>query len=121
MLRRAQEKAQQAYLDNISFQQIKMGEGKLDLTQFDRAVLVCVLGEIPNREAALRELFQALKPGGILSVTEVIADPHFQSQGTIRKLGNSAGFRERALFGSRFAFSLLLEKPRTESSASWIL
>jgi ubiquinone/menaquinone biosynthesis C-methylase UbiE len=118
MLRRAQEKAQRAHLINISFQQVKMGEGKFDLTQFDRAVLVCVFGEILDREAALRELFQALKPGGILSVTEVIADPHFQTHDTIRKLGNSAGFREKDLFGSRFAFSLLLEKPRTESHAS---
>lgn len=118
MLRRAQEKAQRARLSNISFQQVKMGDGKFDLTQFDRAVLVCVLGEIPGREAAFRELFHALKPGGILSVTEMIADPHFQSQETVRKLGNSVGFREKALFGGRFAFSLLLEKPRTESPAS---
>jgi len=41
-------------------------------------VLVTVLGEVPDREAALREIFDALKPGGILSVTEIIFDPHFQ-------------------------------------------
>lgn len=111
MLQRAEQKARQAKLSNITFHQAKMGEGKFDLHQFDRAILVCVLGEIPAREKAFEELFQALKPGGVLSVTEVIADPHFQSQDTIRKLANSTGFREKALFGSRFAFSMLLEKP----------
>lgn len=111
MLRRAEEKARQAKLGNISFHQVKMGEGKFDFQRFDRALLVCVLGEIPAPEKAFQELFQALKPGGILSVTEVIADPHFQSQSTIRKLADSTGFREKALFGSRFAFSMLLEKP----------
>jgi SAM-dependent methyltransferase len=118
MLRRAEEKARQAQLNNISFRQIKVGEGQFDFTQFDRAVLVCVLGEIPNREAAFREIFHALKPGGILSVTEVIADPHFQGQNTVRKLGTAVGFHEKGLFGSRFSFSLLLEKPRTGNDAS---
>jgi ubiquinone/menaquinone biosynthesis C-methylase UbiE len=118
MIRRAQEKARQAHLSNITFHQVKMGESEFEATGFDRTVLVCVLGEIPNREAALREIFQALEPGGILSVTEVIADPHFQSQNTIRKLGTAVGFHEKGLFGSRFAFSLLLEKPHTGSDAT---
>ena len=77
----------------------------------DRALLVTVLGEIPNREAALKEIFDALKPGGILSVTEVIYDPHFQSRDTILKLAGSAGFKEKAFFGNRYAFTLNLEKP----------
>ena len=111
MLSRAQEKARKAKLNNISFHQVKMGDGKLELGHFDRAVLVAVLGEIPDREAALRELFQALKPSGILSVTEVIADPHFQRRDTVRRLANSVGFREKDFFGSGFAFSLLFEKP----------
>ncbi|HEV3042096.1 MAG TPA: class I SAM-dependent methyltransferase [Candidatus Angelobacter sp.] len=118
MLRRVEEKARQAQLNNISFRQIKVGEGQFDFTQFDRAVLVCVLGEIPSREAAFREIFHALKPGGILSVTEVIADPHFQGQNTVRKLGTAVEFHEKGLFGNRFSFSLLLEKPRTGNDAS---
>ncbi len=111
MLQRAEEKARQDKLSNITFQQVKMGEGKFDFHQFDRAIMVCVLGEIPAREKALQELFQALKPGGILSVTEVIADPHFQGQNAVRKLASSTGFRETTVFGNRFAFSMFLQKP----------
>jgi len=39
--------------------------------RFDRAFLVTVLGEVPDRGAALRALHEVLRPGGVLSVTEV--------------------------------------------------
>lgn len=111
MLRRAQEKAQAADLTNIRFVQAAAGEGELGRSLYDRALLVTVLGEIPNREAALREVFDALKPGGMLSVTEIIFDPHFQRVGTVRQLAESAGFRCGKFFGNRLAYTLSLEKP----------
>ncbi len=77
----------------------------------DRALLVTVLGEIPDREAALSQIFQALKPGGILSVTEIIFDPHYQSRSTVLRLASAAGFQEKAFFGNRIAFTLNFEKP----------
>jgi predicted methyltransferase len=49
-----------------------------------------------NREAALVEIFQALKPGGILSVTEGFLDPHYQSREQVRHLAQPAGFVEEA-------------------------
>jgi 2-polyprenyl-3-methyl-5-hydroxy-6-metoxy-1,4-benzoquinol methylase len=111
MLRRAQERAKAANLNHIRFLQVGVGDGKLEVNLTDRALLVTVLGEIPNREAALREVFDALKPGGILSVTEIIFDPHFQSRGTVVRLAGAVGFREKAFFGNRIAFTLNLEKP----------
>lgn|SRR5215813_5134315 len=111
MLRRAQEKAQAANLNNIRFLQASVGDGQLAVGRADRALLVTVLGEIPNREAALGELFAALKPGGVLSVTEIIFDPHFQSRDTVVRLAGAVGFIEKAFFGNRLAFTLNLEKP----------
>jgi ubiquinone/menaquinone biosynthesis C-methylase UbiE len=93
MLRRAQEKAQAAHLSNIRFLQVGVGEGKLERNQYDRALLVTVLGEIPERKTALKEIFEALKPSGMLSVTEVIFDPHFQSRSTVRQLAGAVGFQ----------------------------
>ena len=52
-----------------------------------------------------------LKPGGILSVTEIIFDPHFQSRDTVLRLAGAVGFREKMFFGNRTAFTLNLEKP----------
>jgi ubiquinone/menaquinone biosynthesis C-methylase UbiE len=111
MLQRAQEKARAANLTNIEFLQAGIGEGKLGRNRFDRALLVTVLGEIPNRDAAMREIFDALKPGGILSVTEVIFDPHFQSRQTVARHARTAGFREKAFHGNAIAFALNVEKP----------
>jgi len=111
MLRRARENAQQANIANIRFVQAGAGEGKLGHNQFDRALLVTVLGEIPDREAALKEIYGALKPGGMLSVTETVFDPHYQNRRTVARLAESVGFRERRFFGNRIAFTLNLAKP----------
>jgi len=111
MLRRAQAKAQAASLSNIQFLQAGAGTGKLERNQYDRAVLVTVLGEIPDRGAAVQEIFDALKPGGLLSVTELIFDPHFQSRGAVLRLATSVGFSEQMHFGNRLTFTLNFEKP----------
>ncbi|MBU4318328.1 MAG: methyltransferase domain-containing protein [Proteobacteria bacterium] len=111
MLKLAREKAQAENLTNIRFIQTGINEGKLDRNRFDRALLVTVLGEIPNREEALTEIYFALKPGGILSITELIFDPHFQSRKTVIRLADAAGFQEKAFFGNRIAFTLHFEKP----------
>lgn len=111
MVRRAREKAQQANIANIRFVQAGAGEGKLGHNQFDRALLVTVLGEIPDREAALKEIYDVLKPGGMLSVTETVFDPHYQNRRTVVRLAESVGFRERRFFGNRIAFTLNLDKP----------
>lgn len=111
MLKRTQEKAQAINRDNIQFVQAAAGEDKLGTDQFDRAVLVTVLGEIPDQSSAMKELFNAMKPGGLLSVTEVIFDPHFQSQESVLKLAQDVGFKNKDFFGNRLAYTLHLEKP----------
>jgi ubiquinone/menaquinone biosynthesis C-methylase UbiE len=111
MLHEAEDRAQKSHLTNIRFLRIGIGEGKLDHNYYDRAVLITVLGEIPDREAALQELFMALKPGGILLVEETIRDPHFQTRKTVTRLAGTAGFIEKEFFGSFFNYTLTLEKP----------
>jgi ubiquinone/menaquinone biosynthesis C-methylase UbiE len=44
---------------------------------YDAAFLVTVLGEVPDQDAALRELARVLKPGGRLVVGELLGDPHY--------------------------------------------
>ena len=113
MLARVQEKARTAGLSNIRLMQVELGKGKLEMAYYDRAMLVTVLGEIPEQEAALQEIYQALKPGGILSVTEVIFDPHFQSRESVQRVAGRVGFREAGFFGKRLAYTMHFEKTRT--------
>jgi SAM-dependent methyltransferase len=60
---------------------------------FDGAFLVTVLGEIPDPDAALRELRRVLKPAGRLVVGELaLGDPHFVAPGKLRERALAAGF-----------------------------
>lgn len=111
MLSEAQERANAAHLTNIRFLLAGIGDGKLESDRFDRAVLITVLGEIPDRDAALNEIFAALKPGGILLVEESLRDPHFQTRSTVTRLAVAAGFIEKEFFGNWFSYTITLEKP----------
>jgi tRNA A58 N-methylase Trm61 len=110
MLARARRKVEEAGLENVVFLQAALGEGKLPAGRFDRAMLVTVLGEIPDKAAALKEIYGALKPGGILSVTEIIFDPHFQSREAVLQVAGEAGFEERGFFGKKLAYTMHLGK-----------
>jgi len=111
MLARVRAKVQASGLQNVRYLQAGLGEGELPLNYYDRALLVTVLGEIPDQIAALREIHNALKPGGIISVTEVIFDPHFQHRETVLHAAEAAGFREKNLLGKRLAYTMHVEKP----------
>ena len=105
------EKTRREGLDNILLFVAQLGEDSLPAVSFDREVMVTVLGEIPDRAAALKSLYGALKPDGILSITETVFDPHYQRRSTVKRLGKAAGFRVRAVFGNWLAYTLHLQKP----------
>ncbi|OGO67772.1 MAG: hypothetical protein A2Z37_02185 [Chloroflexi bacterium RBG_19FT_COMBO_62_14] len=112
MIKMVQEKAAEAGLSNIRFLVAGLGEGRLPESSFDRALLVTVLGEVPDRLAALLEIHKSLKPGGFLSITEVLPDPHYQSSRKTEALALRAGFQLRNKYGNWFAFTLNVERPR---------
>lgn len=110
MLDRVRAKAQAAGLSNIEFVRAGIGEGKLGSGQLDRVVLAAVLGEIPDRAAALKEIYGALKPGGLLGIAELIFDPHFQRCSVVEKLAKEAGFGGQAVYGPGWAYLVALGK-----------
>ena len=111
MIEKTQARAAKAGLTNIDYLLAPLGAGKLPQSRFDRALLVTVLGEIPDKVAALKEIQASLRPGGFLSITEVLPDPHYQSLGRILVLTEQAGFRFRNKFGTIFMFTVNVEKP----------
>ena len=111
MLERVRAKAARENLNNIEFVQGAAGEGKLGKNQYDRVLLVTVLGEIPDKGTLLKEVVDCLKPGGYLSITEAIADPHFQTHTKVLKITSEAGLKEKGFFGNRIAYTMVFEKP----------
>lgn len=95
MLDSLAKRAGEAGLANIRTLRAAAGEGSVDADVFDRALLVAVLGEIPpeRRVPALREIYEALKPHGVLYVVEGPVDPHSLSRKSVARLGDDAGFR----------------------------
>ena len=98
-----------------------LGEGMPEVGEggFDRAVLAMVLGEARDRAGALRELRRALRPGGVLSVTEIVGDPHCLVVRTVVKQAEAAGFRLVGRFGSFPAYTLnFMKEPRSAPGPS---
>ena len=111
MIAKAQARATKAGLSNIDYLVAPLGQGKLPGSRFDRALLVTVLGEVPDKVAALSEIRFSLKPGGFLSITEVLPDPHYQSPRRIAALADQAGLRFRNKFGNPLIFTVNFERP----------
>ena len=110
MIAKAQARAARAGLSNIDYLVTPLGQGKLPASRFDRALLVTVLGEIRDKVGALKEIRSSLRPGGFLSITEVLLDPHYQSMRKIGALADGAGLRFRNKIGNYFMFTVNLER-----------
>ena len=99
---------------NVSHLTVLLGDATQPIVpeaSFDVAFLVTTLGEIPNRAAALVQCFRALKSGGMLSVTEMLPDPHYQSKATVKRLAAAAGVRLHSVKGGMWLFTANFVKP----------
>jgi ubiquinone/menaquinone biosynthesis C-methylase UbiE len=117
MQKRLRERASQAGLTNLEVILGNATDAHVPEDSFDLVFLCAVLGEIPDRAAALRQCFRALKPGGTLSITEVAGDPHYQARSVLARLAREAGFQPRSVRGGWWLFTADFIKPFTGAGA----
>ncbi len=111
MVERLNKNAEGAGVTNLSVILGDATQPHVPESSFDLVFLCTTLGEIPDRAAALAQCLRALKPGGRLSVTELIPDPHYQSRSTVRRMAESAGFRFVSVEGGWWFFTATFTKP----------
>lgn len=111
MLDRLARRAREEGLTNLTTIRGDATEPHVPAASCDVVMLCEVLGEIPDRAAALAQCFRALKPGGLLSVTELLGDPHYQFRSTLKRLAGQAGFRLQSIQGGWWVYTASFIKP----------
>jgi SAM-dependent methyltransferase len=87
---------------------------------FDRVFLITVLGEIPDRAEALREIRRVLRPGGRLSISEQLPDPDYVRLAVLRRDLAATGFVEEASRRHRaLAYTSTWSRPPPASRADY--
>lgn len=94
MLEKLAKRAKRQGVSNIVPLKCDFTTSGLGVKDLDRVCMVTVLGEMPRslQLAAIESVFDALKPGGIFSITEVIPDPCYIPRSTLKQMVSAAGF-----------------------------
>jgi ubiquinone/menaquinone biosynthesis C-methylase UbiE len=107
---------QQEFLDHTTARAAERGLTNVTPTQgdatslpygddsMDAVILTAVLGEIPDRAAALREIRRVLKSNGRLVVGELLGDPHFTTLARLKEQSSEAGLTYEHHSGNRLAY-----------------
>jgi ubiquinone/menaquinone biosynthesis C-methylase UbiE len=99
MLDHTMRRAAEAGLDNITPRRGDAREMPYEDDSFDGALLVTVLGEVRDQDAALRELRRVVKPRGRIVVGELFGDPHMVTHKALRRRAEAAGLEVQGGLG----------------------
>jgi ubiquinone/menaquinone biosynthesis C-methylase UbiE len=105
MIVQVDQRVQQAGLTNVETHVASAYQLPIVDQSVDRAFLITVLPEIPDRHRALSELHRVLRPGGVLSITEEFYDPDYLFLAETIRLVEAAGFRLEERFGKLWVYT----------------
>lgn len=76
--------------------------------------MIAVIGEIPTPLGAMHEFYRVLSPSGTLAFSEILVDPDYPLEKTLRKWADLAGFCLKRKIGNFFSYSLQFTKTTTK-------
>ena len=97
-------------LKNIKYKTGDIAKAEYNDEMFDVIFMITVLGEVENQQACLKNIFRALKPKGILSVTEQPGDPDFITFSKLKELLKNHGFKFVKKYDSLFNYTANFSK-----------
>jgi len=117
------ERSERRAVKNITAEVSSAYEIPLPGNSIDRAFMVHVLPEIPDKQKALCEISRVLKKEGLLILGEGVIDPDYPLRNTEIGWCREAGFELVGSYGSVFfyvlRFKLARENCATRSCTSW--
>ncbi|MEO0078624.1 MAG: methyltransferase domain-containing protein [candidate division WOR-3 bacterium] len=120
MIEKTRAKLEHAGLDDVHFFVASADKLPFDIYDADLVFFVTVLGEVPDRLAALREALRVLRPGGVLSISEFLPDPHYRFRNDVVRLARQAGFQHVSTEGSLFAYTASFRKPTPKEPLGYV-
>jgi protein-L-isoaspartate O-methyltransferase len=117
MARRTRARVGAHGLGNVEVRVGDVTRAPLEPATYDLAFLVTVLGEIPDRDEAISRLRETLRPGGVLSFTEIIGDPHYQRYTDLERRCTSAGLERAGRYGSWISYTANFRRPSAETTS----
>jgi ubiquinone/menaquinone biosynthesis C-methylase UbiE len=110
MIAQVEKRVREAGLANVETHVSDAYHLPLEDESLDRAFLVTVLPEIPDRQRALAELRRVLKPDGLLSITEEFLDPDYPLERTTIRWAEKASFQLAERHGNWWVYTLNFRK-----------
>ena len=92
MMKQAKEKAERLCLKNVTFRQGDVGALPYEDGSFDIVLSLNGFHAFPDKEAAYREIFRVLKPGGTFCGCFYVKGEHKRTDWFVRHIYEKAGF-----------------------------
>jgi len=110
MLAYAKKRLTKRGLNHVDYYQCDGSKFDLSDNHFDAIFLVTVFGEVKNQQEYMTEFFRIMKPGGILSISEIVPDPHIMPIRKVRELATNAGFTFDKIYGNSWNYTANFRK-----------
>jgi ubiquinone/menaquinone biosynthesis C-methylase UbiE len=113
MITLLEERIKREKIENITAKAASAYEIPLAKNSVDLVFMGGVLGEIPDKQRALREMQRVLKKEGFLAVMECLIDPDYPRRKTMMGWFEDAGCELTGSYGSAFLYTLTF-KPKNK-------
>jgi ubiquinone/menaquinone biosynthesis C-methylase UbiE len=111
MLAKARRRLERARLPNVGLTQAEAGALPFPEASFDLALLVAVLGEVPDARRCLRSVWRVLRAGGVVAFHEHWPDPDRIRPADLRRVLESEGYLHQQSYGRWYNYTAIFARP----------